>query len=628
MIRISPDKWMPIGVDSLEVAADEAVREVENNVLITAGPGAGKTELLAQRACYLLQTGLCSPPKRILAISFKRDAARNLKDRVELRCGRELARRFDSMTFDAFSKTLLDRFRLGLPANWQPSKDYEIDFTISRRNQMQSILETALGRADYTHAQIQQFNAMTFERDYLTSTPLCSLNNHAALFVWDYLLQGLSPSRVIFTMIGRLAGYILHCNSLLVQAIRSTYAYAFLDEFQDTTQIQYDLTSVCFKGSQTIMTAVGDDKQRIMIWAGAVRNAFSLFIGDFAAISKHLISNYRSVPELVQIQHSISQALSPGIHRSISRLSSSNSADVCRALLFSDDTAEAEYLSRTISEWIIENEIPCREVCILVRQTPNKYVDKLIDELRQSGIKARIESELQDLLAEPITSLLISMLRLMVLKKSPTDWSKVTDFLLSTDNVDEDAGGEIEDSLGTFINESRQVMENTEGWTVESVTARLEVMTGFLGKDTIQNVYQQYRQGTYFDDRMNLLANQLSDRLATMNWKDAIFDFEGHDSIPIITLHKSKGLEFHTVVFVGLEDQALWGYDNNPGEETCGFFVAFSRAKKRVVLTASLSRPDRFGRYQGQTIDTIKPLYDLLSQSGVEIEEVDMDQTA
>jgi len=304
-------------------------------------------------------------------------------------------------------------------------------------------------------------------------------------------------------MIGRLAGYILHCNPLLVQAVRSTYAYAFLDEFQDTTQVQYDLTSVCFKGSQTIMTAVGDDKQRIMIWAGAVRDAFNIFIDDFAAIPKHLINNYRSVSELVQIQHSISQALSPGIRRSVSKVSSSDSTEACRALLFPDDNAEAEYLSCTISEWISENEIPCREVCILVRQTPNRYVDKLIDKLRQSGIKARIESELQDLLAEPITSLLISMLRLIVLKKSPTDWSKVTDFLINTNNVDEDASGEIEDSLGNFINENRQVMENTEAWTVESVTVILEVITAFLGKDAIQDVYQQYRQGTYFDDLIN-----------------------------------------------------------------------------------------------------------------------------
>jgi len=57
----------------------DALRQTAQSVLVTAGAGAGKTEFLAQKATYLLQTGLCAAPKRILAISFKRDAARNLQ---------------------------------------------------------------------------------------------------------------------------------------------------------------------------------------------------------------------------------------------------------------------------------------------------------------------------------------------------------------------------------------------------------------------------------------------------------------------------------------------------------------------------------------------------------------------
>src|ERR1035438_7657180 len=94
--------WKPEGI-ILEPSALTAVKSQENTLVI-AGPGAGKTELLAQRACFLLQTGLCPPPYRILAISFKREAAENLKARVILRCGRELAARFDSMTYDACAK--------------------------------------------------------------------------------------------------------------------------------------------------------------------------------------------------------------------------------------------------------------------------------------------------------------------------------------------------------------------------------------------------------------------------------------------------------------------------------------------------------------------------------------------
>src|ERR1700735_1451485 len=106
---LRPDEWRPVDVPELEPAVEEAVR-ASFNALVVAGPGAGKTELLAQRACYLLQTDRCPGPRRILAISFKRDAARNVGDPRAKRCHPELARRFDSMTFDAFAKNLVDRF--------------------------------------------------------------------------------------------------------------------------------------------------------------------------------------------------------------------------------------------------------------------------------------------------------------------------------------------------------------------------------------------------------------------------------------------------------------------------------------------------------------------------------------
>ena len=83
--RVVEDLWLPVGVEQLEANALTVVRSTDHRSVI-AGPGAGKTELLAQRAAFLLQTGHCPSPQRILAISFKRDAARNLAERVAERC--------------------------------------------------------------------------------------------------------------------------------------------------------------------------------------------------------------------------------------------------------------------------------------------------------------------------------------------------------------------------------------------------------------------------------------------------------------------------------------------------------------------------------------------------------------
>ena len=100
------DRWLPSAGLMLEPNALAAATELGRNLALTAGPGAGKTEMLAQRADFLLRTGACRYPRRILAISFKVDAAQNLKARVRKRCGPELAARLDSHTFHAYAKRL------------------------------------------------------------------------------------------------------------------------------------------------------------------------------------------------------------------------------------------------------------------------------------------------------------------------------------------------------------------------------------------------------------------------------------------------------------------------------------------------------------------------------------------
>ena len=124
---VHPDKWLPCDGITLEEAANTAVRCSDRHVLVIAGPGAGKTELLAQKAAFLFQTNRCRNPQKILAISFKTDAAENLKERVDQRCGAEIKGRFVSMTYDAFAKSILDHFMYALPESLRPLPDYLVN---------------------------------------------------------------------------------------------------------------------------------------------------------------------------------------------------------------------------------------------------------------------------------------------------------------------------------------------------------------------------------------------------------------------------------------------------------------------------------------------------------------------
>lgn len=88
----------------------------------------------------------------------------------------------------------------------------------------------------------------------------------------------------------------------------------------------------------------------------------------------------------------------------------------------------------------------------------------------------------------------------------------------------------------------------------------------------------------------------------------ALDNYDGVHAIPLMTIHKSKGLEYHSVIFVGLDDSAWWSFTDDQIEGTAGFFVAFTRAKQRVIFTYCARRGNR---------SKIAPLYVLLARAGV-----------
>ena len=396
--RQRPEDWTPIGVEDLEENAMSVVRSAKNGSVI-AGPGAGKTELLAQRAAYLLQTGASPEPQRILAISFKRDAASNLGARVRKRCHRQHANRFDSMTFDAFAKGLLDRFGQVLPERWRPSPDYEIMFPNDRsyRNFLQQWLPAPPNTVG-SYADIMALSVKRFERHYLFGSVLPvdgwtepSPGEWAADQYWQSSLRSDKRSHLSFPMIGRLVELLLRLNPMVREALRLTYSHLFMDEFQDTTQIQYDLVRVIFLGSDSIITAVGDNKQQIMRWAMAMDNPFAAFDSDFQPKRAHLYNNYRSSPELVRIQHVLAQALDTNSVKPVSKTTGTVDGASCAILDFPSPRREAHKLAEIVASQMKAHELGSRDFVLLVRQKAGDYADILQPAFASEGIPLRNE---------------------------------------------------------------------------------------------------------------------------------------------------------------------------------------------------------------------------------------------
>lgn len=597
---IKSEEWFPKGDIILEKTALEAVKDV-TNCLVIAGPGAGKTELLAQKLDYLFSTNKCVSPKKILALSFKTDAASNLKERVKKRYGDEYASRFTSLTYSAFEKRILDQFKDVLPEDIRPSRDYLIEDwdTIKELLSMNEINVNGCRMSDI--------------RNFVENIILNDGNTHK---LKKDLLKGTQDNNpvLLYSQITKLSTQIIATNEYIRKALQMTYDFVFLDEFQDTTYAQYDLLKTCFLGLSCKLTAVGDNKQAIMRWAGAKPDIFPDYIRDFNSNEYQLLMNHRSVPKLVEFQKEVHQIL----NSNQSSIQTNNYPEFQEGEItlfeFENESLEAELIANDI-ESKIQGGIRPSEICILAKQKVDDYSSKLITTLSSKGIRARIENEYQELLKDPTCNLLLDLISCSQGKRDPLIWENISSFYGNINGIDEftdelilaksykeidNIVSDITYLISNFI-PNEESMLNLIYCIIEKIDEKriISNFSMYNGKNDLATIIDKFSKLLYKE------YSQLQGE-----WIEIVSNFKGENSIPIMTIHKSKGLEYEAVYFLGLEDSAFWNFNKQPEEDKSAFFVALSRAKSYLIFTYCKFRKD-----DRQDKKNINEIYSLLTQS-------------
>jgi superfamily I DNA/RNA helicase len=518
---IAVDDWRPADGLTLEPNALRAARETRCCLALTAGPGAGKTEMLAQRADFLLRTGTCRYPKRILAISFKVDASKNLKERVQRRCGAELASRFDSYTFHAFAKRIIDRFRPVLTGRDALDVDYKI------------------GDRKITRRQIE------------------------------------------FSDLVPLAIQILETSAVARNAVRFTYSDVFLDEFQDCTDQQYVLVKLAFQGTAIRLTAVGDTKQKIMGWAGALDGIFQTFAADFAAKPLNMYRNFRSKPRLLRMQNEIIRRMDPAAVMPDEQLLG-DEGQIC-VWQFANSQAEAEYLADLIGSWINREQLAHSEIAVLFVRQPDLYGDHLMAALERRRIPFRNEQQIQDISVEPAARLVVDYLSCLYGQREPKAWIRLMAQIIPF--ADEDIQSGILQDFHRFIAEQRRnaALSTALG---DPFTGFWDFVRSFLNKvgiETLSALSPDYESRARLKEIVNNTKGHIDELLKLEpDLPKALARFSDDQAVRLLTIHKSKGLEFDSVIVLGVENQTFWGEED---AERCAYFVGISRAKRRLVLT-------------------------------------------
>lgn len=523
---ILADNWLPADGLILEPNALRAAKEQVNCLALTAGPGAGKTEMLAQRADFLLSTGTCRYPKRILAISFKVDASKNLKERIRRRCGAEMGSRFDSYTFHAFAKRIIDRFRVVLTG----TDALDVNYTIGDKK--------------------------------------------------------VTRKQIMFGDLVPLAIQILENSTVAINAIRQTYSDVFLDEFQDCTNQQYELIKVAFQGTSVRLTAVGDTKQKIMGWAGALDGIFETFANDFSAIPLNMYRNFRSKPRLLRLQNEIIRVLDSSSVMPEDQIVGDEGEIFAQH--FQTSQAEAEYLADMIYNWVEVEKIPPSEIAVLVSKQLDLYANHLMAALEQRNIPYRNEQQMQDITVEPAARLVVDYLSCLYGKREPKAWVRLMNQLIpfSDDEIQSSARREFQH----FFKEQLKNIAAAES-IADPFTGWWDSVRGFLnnvGLETLVALSPDYESHARLKEVMRDTKARIDELLELEpDLPKALTRFADDQAVRILTIHKSKGLEFDSVIMMAIDEQIFFG---DRDANRCAFFVGVSRAKRRLVLTFARER--------------------------------------
>ena len=172
---------------------------------------------------------------------------------------------------------------------------------------------------------------------------------------------------------------------------------------------------------------------------------------------------------------------------------------------------------------------------------------------------------------------------------------------------------ELATNLSNFISQKQELL--TANSTVDDLLSYIQSFINFLGPQKIKGRWKQYKSPEYYNQIWRVLEAHLKNMcFQADSLEGASKLFNAESAVQIMNIHKCKGLEYQSVYFIGLEDQAFWNYAQESFENNCAIYVAMSRSREQLTVTYCKYRGHRVGRYDNRysSCESLKPIVGLL----------------
>lgn len=573
--------------DALDPDQRAAVKAATGPVVVTAGPGTGKTRVLTHRIADLVQNRGVRPGS-ILAVTFTNRAAAEMRERV----GALLSSTADVEqmmigTFHSVALHLLHAYQAGRV----PSI---IDEVAAKRLVKDVMREVgAIGSAAKMAEIVSLVKSSSPE-------PVAQFECEAAANAFEAYQERLRRYGVMdFDDVLLHACWLLKESPETLRKLRDRFRHILVDEFQDVNAVQYELVRLLC-GDPDGLFVIGDADQSIYGFRGASAVFFDRLAGDYdSATSVTLSTSYRSTPRILAAAARCLDA---------DPLRSPRSGGLTPRLLTAETpTGEAIAIAREIrrlvggTDMLSAHEmapegvrLSFADIAVLFRT--GRQADLVERCLQEDGIPVRVAGA-SAFLEDEASQTCLDFLRFV---QSPTPFGLIRLLQSEPFGVSADTMQSVESQLPTFVGgDLRPVVASLPGLHSAFETYAILSLTEPPGR-VVELWMEQFAKDA---DPSRLagtadLSADIGDFLnRSVLGPGRTVERRGEvvrtgEAVSLMTLHASKGLEFPVVFVCGVEEGLIPmdREDSDVEEERRLLYVGMTRAKDELILTRSKAR--------------------------------------
>ena len=627
-------------LEQLNQSQMQAVSNLQGPMMVIAGPGSGKTRVLTYRIAHLIKLG--TDAFNILALTFTNKAAKEMQNRIETIVESHEARNLWMGTFHSvFSKMLrIEAEKINYTSN------FTIYDTADSKSLIKSIIkEMGLDNDFYKPSVIQNRisglkNNFISPEIYENSPELLQTDKIAKRDAFGNIYQKYNQ-RCFKSGAMDFDDLLLNTYHLLNEfpdvlcKYQNKYQYILVDEYQDTNHVQYLIIKKLAALNENICV-VGDDAQSIYSFRGAnIQNIlnFKVDYPDFKTFK--LEQNYRSTSNIVNLANSLITHNKKQIEKEVwTKNSQGEKTIVCKNL---NDNEEGRIVANTIFKLHHKEKVHWKDYAVLYRT--NAQSRALEEAFRKKNIPYKIygglsfyaRKEVKDVLAYfrlcinpndeealkriinyPTRGIGATTLQKLIIAANNfgvSIWKVILNLEKYEVKINKGTAEKLM-QFATLINSYIVQKDNLDAYTLAEQIAKTSGIFHDLYSDkTIEGVsrfenLQELLNGIKdFSEKAEEGKNTLElfmQDVALLTDADNEKE-DDYNKVILMTIHAAKGLEFPYVFVVGLEENlfpSMMTLDSRDGleEERRLFYVAITRAEKRLFLSYALSR-FKWGQY-------------------------------